>query len=47
VDNDSFLLLIANSLVFRLFAEGLISYEEMKNLQEKNKEILLKKVLIL
>jgi len=43
MDNDNFFLLIADSLVFRLFAEGLISYEEMKFLQEKNKEILQKK----
>jgi len=42
-NNNNILLLIANSLVFRLFAEGLISYEEMKSLQEKNKEILQKK----
>jgi len=43
MDSDSLLILIADSLVFRLFAEGLISYEEMKSLQEKNKEILQKK----
>jgi len=43
MDGDSLLILIADSLVFRLFAEGLISYEEMKNLQEKNKEIMQKK----
>jgi hypothetical protein len=40
MDNDSFLLLIADSLVFRLFAEGLISFAEMKNLQDKNKELM-------
>ena len=43
MDDNNLLLLIANSLIFRLFAEGLISYEEMKTLQEKNKEILQEK----
>jgi len=43
MDNDNLFLLIADSLIFRLFAEGLISYAEMKNLQEKNKEIMQKK----